>query len=153
MSFVIIEKDDNFLLVSETSAQNKGTWFFPGGHAGKDEDPVTAAIRETREEADCEVLLDGLVYFKLKKGFLKSALHLYYHGRTTKPVVKTAQDKHSLGSKWFTYEELLQLPLRDDALHIINIYRALSATLPIYCFDFKRDDKPIPVDPKDFNAF
>ena len=153
MSFVIIEKDDNYLLVSEASPKWKGKWFFPGGHADKDEDPVSAAIRETKEEAECEVVLDGLFYFKLRKVLWTNTLHLYYHGRTNKPVVKTEPDRHSLGSKWFTYEELLSLPLRGNALHIINIYRALKTTLPVYCFDFSKDKTPQKIDPKDFTSF
>lgn len=153
LSFVIIEKDNHYLLISESSPKWKGTCFFPGGHCNKNEDPVSAAIRETKEEAECDVVLDGMFYFKLQKGFWRDAMHVYYHGRTNREVVKTEINEHSMGSRWFTYEELLDLPLREDALHVINIYRALHTTLPVYCLNYLRDPQPYKINPKDFDPF
>jgi ADP-ribose pyrophosphatase YjhB (NUDIX family) len=153
MGFVVIEKDNHYLLVCESSAKWKGKWFFPGGHLNKGEDPVSAVIREAKEEAKCNVVLDGIFYFKFQKKFLNHKMHIYYHGRTDEPVVKANPDEHSLGSKWFTYEEITSLPLRDDALQILDIYRGLTTSLPIYNFNFIRKRTPYKIFQKDFNPF
>lgn len=148
LSFVIIEKNNRFLLVCEASSKWKGKWFFPGGKLMHGEDPVTTALRESKEEAKCKVLLDGICYFKFYKGFLKNELQIFYRGRTEDAIIKTTVDEHSMGTKWFTYEELSQLPLRQNALQIIDAYRALNVSLPIYSFHFINNKTPIKIPEK-----
>lgn len=153
LSFVIIEKNNNYLFVCEPSLKWRNQWFFPGGKLEKNEDPVTAAIRETKEAAACDVILDGIFYFRFFKGIINNQLHIYYHGRTDQPVEKTISDKHSLSSKWFSYEELSKVPLRQDALQVIDAYRSLQGSLPIYNFNFVTSKAPRKILSKNFNPF
>jgi 8-oxo-dGTP pyrophosphatase MutT (NUDIX family) len=133
-SFILIEKENNFLLIAETRRKWKGLWFFPGGTSFPNEDPVSAVMRETKEETGCGILLDGLFYFRLYKGFFRDTLHVYYHGRIAKPDFET--DKFSEKFKWFSYEELSKAPLRQDALQVVDAFRTLRSTLPIYNFNY-----------------
>lgn len=129
-SFVLVEKDDRYLLIAEKSAKWRGKWFFPGGNVDKGEDPVTSVIRETKEEAACAVSVQGIIYFRFYKGLLDDSLHIYYAGSTTSFIEKEKADKHSLGSRWFTYEEIKELQLRQHALEVIDAYRASKTMLP-----------------------
>jgi 8-oxo-dGTP pyrophosphatase MutT (NUDIX family) len=144
-SFVIIENNNNYLLVREAT----GKWFFPGGKANKDEDPVSAVIREAKEEARCNIILDGIVYLKLEKKILTDRMHIYYNGR----IHDIDHYKTSSNAKWFSYDEVLTLPLRDGAIYILDIFRALTTTLPIYNFKFIKAKRPYKIREKDFFPF
>ncbi|MGZ3884548.1 MAG: NUDIX hydrolase [Bacteroidia bacterium] len=129
-SFILIEKEDRYLLIAEKSAKWRGQWFFPGGNVDEHEDPATSVIREVKEEADCAVSVQGIIYFRFYKGLLNDSLHIYYVGTTGSFSEKKKADKHSLGSKWFTYDEIRTLSLRQHALEIIDAYRASKTLLP-----------------------
>lgn len=133
LSFAIIEHNDHYLMIRETSSKWKGQWYFPGGHAEKNEDAVAAVIRETKEEAGCDIKLEGIFHFHLYRNFFSDALHLYYHGKTLNPHQELST--FAPGAKWFSYQDLLDLKLRQDALKVIEIYRALNTSLPLYNFN------------------
>jgi ADP-ribose pyrophosphatase YjhB (NUDIX family) len=137
--FVLIEKNNNYLLNCETSRRWKGKWFLPGGQMKTNENPVNAMLREFKEETASEVILDGIFYFIFNKGLLADELHIYYYGRTEDYTVKTVPDQHSIGTRWFNYEEINQLPLRQNALQIIDAYRSAKGSLPIYNFHYITD--------------
>jgi ADP-ribose pyrophosphatase YjhB (NUDIX family) len=150
MSFAIIERDNHYLLIRESSSKWKGKWFFPGGHVTSGEDPVSSVIRETKEETQRNALIDGIFYFKLERKILIDKMHIYYHGRINETVDVTKQ-KCFKNSQWFKYEEISNLPLRENALFILDIHRALTVSLPIYNFNFTR--QPTPYQIKNFNPF
>ena len=52
--------DGRLLLIRRAIAPSLGKWTFPGGFVEWGEPVEEAAIRETREEANIEVALDGL---------------------------------------------------------------------------------------------
>lgn len=135
MSFVLIEHNDQYLLIKEASEKWNGCWFFPGGKVEPDESPEVAAIRETSEEAGCVVSLEGLIYFRMYPSVLSTRMHLYYKGNTDGLPVKKTADKHSLESGWFNYEQVSRLRLRQDALQVIDAYRAYkTAGIPVHHF-------------------
>lgn len=152
-SFAIIENENKYLLISEASGKWRGKWYFPGGDLKAGEDPVSAAIRETKEEANCKIVLDGFFYLKLEKRLFTTKFQAFYFGRPTEQLVKTNKDEHSLGSKWFSYEEITRLPLREDALKILDLYRARNSSLPIYHLHFVRNISPLEIRLEDFNPF
>jgi len=57
---VVIEKDGKILLVKRTYEPYKGDWCLPAGFMEYDESPERCAIRETKEELNVDVELDGL---------------------------------------------------------------------------------------------
>jgi len=129
-SFVLIKREDKYLLIREASAKWKGKWFLPGGNVREGEPPDVAVIRETREEAGCEVKLEGIFFIKCYRGLTDSKLRLFYCGTVVGGQIKTYEDKHSLGAQWFTYEEMTRLPLRQKMMGIVNAYSGFSNTLP-----------------------
>jgi 8-oxo-dGTP pyrophosphatase MutT (NUDIX family) len=134
MSFVLVVKDGRYLLIQEAS-KSKGKWFFPGGQVARTEDPETAVLRETREEAGCTVVLDYIfLLHHHPAGLKKGKLTIFYSGHTSDTALKNSADKHSLDAQWFTYEEILTLPLRDNALEIIDTYRNSKMHLPRHQF-------------------
>jgi 8-oxo-dGTP pyrophosphatase MutT (NUDIX family) len=127
-SFALIEQNDRFLLIKEASPKWRGKWFFPGGETQKNESPEQAVLRETMEETACNISVKGMFYSKYYHGLLRNNLCFYYYAEPLSPVIKKEPDKHSLESRWFKYEEVLSLPLRDkdNVIEIINRYRNLK---------------------------
>src|SRR5688572_27348441 len=99
MSFVVIEKDDRYLLIKEASAKWSGEWFFPGGKVNKDETIGDAAEREVREEAGCNVKVKGIFYFRYFKYLISDCLHIYFHGNTSDVHPKHFADENSLDAR------------------------------------------------------
>ncbi|HET6225358.1 MAG TPA: NUDIX hydrolase [Bacteroidia bacterium] len=129
-SFALVEKNDKYLLVCETSIRWKGHWFFPGGQVKKDESPEMAAVRETKEETGNDIKLDGMFYSKYNPGILIAELCFYYHAELDPLQVTIIDGSELLKYEWFTYDEILNLPLRENALDIINTYRNLKKHRP-----------------------
>jgi ADP-ribose pyrophosphatase YjhB (NUDIX family) len=57
---VVIEKDGRLLMVKRKYDPYKGDWCLPAGFMEYDESPEQCAIRETKEELNVDVKLDGL---------------------------------------------------------------------------------------------
>lgn len=79
LSVVIVRnpKTLKFLTVRET--KNRG-WWIPGGKVEPPEDPVTACIRECKEEAGIDIQLKGLIkvmYDLKEQKYLKMKFILY----------------------------------------------------------------------------
>jgi mutator protein MutT len=58
-----------------------GLWTFPGGYVDRGETVEAAAVRETREEAGCEVALEDLLGLYSYPG--RTAVIVVYRGRVT----------------------------------------------------------------------
>src|SRR5688572_4025695 len=118
-SFVLVEREGHYLLIRESSFKWKGKWFLPGGNVKKGERPDLAVIREAREEAGCDIVLDGIFFIKCYQGLFSSKLHIFYTGKMTGGEIKTKPDKHSLGAGFFTYDEIRKMPLRQKLQKIL----------------------------------
>ena len=127
-SFALIEDNDRYLLIKESNPVWGGKWFFPGGEAKENESPKQAVLRETMEEAAVKIDVKGMFYSRYYHGLLRNNLCFYFYAKALDHETKKLPDKHSLESRWFRYEELLSLPLRDkeNAIGIINTYRNLK---------------------------
>ncbi len=132
---MLIEKEGRYLLIREAAAKWKGKWFLPGGKVDPGERPEDAAHREVREEAGCNVNLKGIFYFRYNEGFLDRYLALFFSADMIGDEIKTIADKHSLEVKWFTYEEIKTLQVRQKMLEIIDSYR-MSGVIPVSNFKF-----------------
>ena len=133
-SFVILEKDDRYLLIKEAAPKWEEKWFFPGGGLKEGESPEEGAIRETLEEAGYAIALSGIVYVRFNPSFLQDKISIFYLGTITGGELKKTEDKHSLSVKWFTYEELAKLPLRQKMMEIVNSYREHKGVIPTEAF-------------------
>jgi 8-oxo-dGTP pyrophosphatase MutT (NUDIX family) len=133
-SFVLIEKDDQYLLIKEAAPKWDEKWFLPGGNLKKGESPELAAIRETYEEAGCEIKLKGIIYTRYYTSFFNRRLNLFYLADIIGEKIKEKEDKHSLSVKWFSYDELSKLPLRQKLMDIINAYRKQKIAIPVNSF-------------------
>lgn len=122
-SFVLIEKEGRYLLIREAAKKWQGKWFLPGGKLEGDETPERAAHREVKEEAGCAINIKGIFYFRYNKEFLDHYLSIFFCASIAgEETLKQEANKHSLEVKWFTYDELTTLPLRQKLLDIIKCY-------------------------------
>jgi ADP-ribose pyrophosphatase YjhB (NUDIX family) len=133
-SFVLIEKAGRYLLIKEAAPKWEEKWFFPGGNVKDGESPEEGAIRETMEEAGCGVTLNGIVYMRYYPSFFEGKIHIFYAATLVGDGIKITGDKHSLSVKWFTYEELAKLPLRQKMMDIVNSYREHKGMIPTDAF-------------------
>jgi 8-oxo-dGTP diphosphatase len=133
-SFVLIEKDFKYLLIQEASYKWRGKWFLPGGRVKRGEAPDDAVIRETKEEAGCMVKLEGIFYIKCYEGFFTNKLHIFYTGSIMEDRIKTYEDRHSMGARWFTFEEIKNLPVRQKMLKILERHRKYKGTMSVKNF-------------------
>jgi ADP-ribose pyrophosphatase YjhB (NUDIX family) len=134
-SFVLIENDGKYLLIKEAAAKWNGKWFLPGGKVELGEKPEDAAHREVKEEAGCNIKIDGLFYFRYNEGFLDRYLAFFIAATMIGETIKTVADKHSLDVKWYTYDEIKTLPVRQKMLEIIDSYKK-GALIPVSNFKF-----------------
>ena len=56
----VVEKDGKYLLVQESKAKCYGKWCLPAGHLDVGETLFEGAIREIKEETNCDVELTGI---------------------------------------------------------------------------------------------
>jgi len=118
-TFVIIEQGGRFLLIREAAKKWRGKWFLPGGKADLNENPIEAAKREVKEEAGCDVVIQGIVYIRYREKLFSKHLSLFYSAKITGGGIKTTADRHSLEVKWFSYDEIKSLPVRQKLLELL----------------------------------
>ena len=121
-------------------------WAFVGGHIELDEDPVEAALRETKEEVGLDVTLwDGnqLLHYDARSASgignsleiippialnrhvineIHSHVNFIYFAKAKSDKVKPAEGEQQDGWKWCTKEELQSIDLRLD----IKFYAELA---------------------------
>ncbi len=137
-SFVLIEKDSRYLLIQEARPKWEGKWYLPGGSLKPGETLVEGARREVMEEAGCDVELSAVFFVKYHSGFFNRKVAVFFCGRQVGDVLKTTADKDSLAVKWFSYEELIALPLRGNLKHLIEVYRSHIGFTPVNEFRLRR---------------
>ena len=90
----------------------------PGEKANINEDPIFAGIREVKGEAGCDIKIKGLFYMRYHERLFNKQLSLFYSAKITGGKIKVKADKHSLEVKWFTYNEIRNLPVRQKLLDV-----------------------------------
>ena len=141
-SFALVEKGDRYLLVRDSSDEWNGHWFFPGGKLNENENPDESVLRETEAVTGFEITLTGIFFFPYYGRLVNHDLvHVYYVGKPKTSKVKKHNENELLEYGWFTYDEILRLPMRENALEIINAYRKKKFSLPLY--DLKNGEKPM----------
>lgn len=101
-----------WLAVIET--QNRGIWLPAGGVEPTDENHyVTAACRETKEEAGIDVELKGVLRIETtpsrRHGAVRQRVIFYAEPVDRNQAPKSVPDKESMGAVWLTLEELKEM--------------------------------------------
>ncbi|MDT5009905.1 MAG: phosphatase NudJ [Mycobacterium sp.] len=107
----MVRLGDHFLLVHER--KHGQTWYVPAGRVEPGESFVDAAVRETREESGIDIVLEGILYIEHECAPEFARMRVVFVARPAESAVPRAQpNEHSLEAKWFTVEEMSELPLR-----------------------------------------
>lgn len=113
-----LEYQDKILLLHRQEQTSQGNlWGIPGGKLEKNETPLEAAIRETKEETGFDISNQPIIY--LNKVYIKyPSIDYVYHMIKCTPVehpenVKISFNEHK-GFTWVTPKEALQMELMQD---------------------------------------
>lgn len=121
---VVVPYEGRYLVVEELDR----TWYLPAGKVEAGEDLVTAAVRETAEEAGVVVGLRGLLAIEHDPRRFRFVF-VGEPGASAAP--KRRPDHHTRGAAWKTRAEIAALPLRHlEVLAWIDRYEAAPALLP-----------------------
>ncbi len=102
---VVIEKDKKILLVKRKYEPYKGDWCLPAGFMEYDESPEKCAIRETKEELNVDVELDGLFgVYSGKDDPRTHAVLVMYWAKVTGGKLKPGDDAEQI--EFFGKDEL-----------------------------------------------
>lgn len=113
-ALVLVRRGDEFLLVEERD--HGGGWYLPAGRVEPGETLHEAALREVREEAGLDVVLDGV--YRVEHTVLESGgarVRVLFSARPAddRPP-KSQPDEHTLRAGWFTAAAAGALPLRAE---------------------------------------
>jgi phosphatase NudJ len=114
-ALVLVKRGHRFLLVHER--KHGGGWYFPAGRLEAGETFAEAAVRETREEAGVEIVLEGILKLQhtpAPPGGDQRFRVFFLARQADDAAPKQQADEHSQEAAWFTLEELRGLPLRGD---------------------------------------
>lgn len=102
---VVIKKDGKILLVKRKYNPYKGDWCLPAGFMEYDESPEQCAIRETKEELNVDVKLDGLYgVYSGKDDPRTHAVLIMYWATITGGELKPGDDAEEI--RFFAKEEI-----------------------------------------------
>lgn len=113
----IIIEDKKVLLVKQTS----GNWGFPKGHLEKGESETEAAIRETKEETNLDVVIPDenkrySIEYDTSKGTHKEAV--YFLAQKTSEYI-TRQESEITEIKWFNFKEAIETISFENAKELL----------------------------------
>jgi 8-oxo-dGTP pyrophosphatase MutT (NUDIX family) len=129
------KKYNHFLLVQEFA--NSGFWL-PGGRIDNGENPIEAAIRETKEEAGIDIQIKGLIRIEYhpkkdtrhEKEYVRMRFILYAEPIDPEQIPKSIPDYESVGATWCQVEQIESLPLRGP--EPIKYFQYVASGQPIY---------------------
>ena len=138
---VVVRKDDKFLLVHESKHGQK--WYFPAGRIEPREDFISAARRETLEEAGIPIEIEGILHIQhtpILDGSARVRFILIARPIDETPP-KSIADEESLEAKWLTLNEMRELQLR--GIEVFNLCHAVENGAIIYPLDLISSEMPI----------
>jgi ADP-ribose pyrophosphatase YjhB (NUDIX family) len=135
-ALVLVEQANKILLIKESKAECRNTWFLPGGRGEPDESILRTAVRESKEETGLDVELTGLLYVDHAVGPMpdgnRNRIRFVFLGQPLGGAIKVAEDEHSICAGWFSEAEASRLELRSPfVLNLLKIRRVCPALLPI----------------------
>jgi phosphatase NudJ len=125
-ALVVVRRDDRFLIVHERKHGQR--WYLPAGRVEPGETFGEAAIRETREEAGIEVVLDGVLRIEHSPSADGARMRVVFVGHAADDrAPKAVADDESLGAVWATIDELDRYPLRGEEVRALFAHIATGA--------------------------
>lgn len=128
----VVRRGDRFLLIHECIHGRR--WYLPAGRVEPGENFITAAVRETLEEAGIPIAIEGLVRIEHtpKKAGHARVRVIFTARPTDDSSPKTVPDAESLEAGWFTLAEIEALPLRgNDVADILRYIAGGGAITPL----------------------
>lgn len=128
---VVVAHEGRYLVVQEKD----GSWYLPAGRLEQGESLLSAAIRETAEEAGIDIVPTAVLGLDQEWRGAGVLIRVCFEGRPTAGLTpKTVADEHTLGARWVTKDELAAMRLRGvDVLAWIARYES-GARLPVDSF-------------------
>lgn len=129
-AYGIIEKDKKVVLVLKSKGPYTGSWDLPGGKIDVGQDPEEALTQKVLAETGLEISgvdLKGIfnhrmVHEKTPDSQPEEFFHigiLYHAQPQARAKIKNIYSDESLGARWFSREELANLPLTPFAQKIM----------------------------------
>lgn len=103
----VVEKDGKYLLVQESKPECYGKWNLPAGRLDAGETLFEGAIREVKEETNCDIELTGVCSITSWRRN-EPSVHFVFATKLLTDAVKP-QEGEILEAKWFTFEEAIAL--------------------------------------------
>lgn len=134
---VLVRRGFRYLLVQEGKAEQRGQWYLPAGGVEPGEDLVSAAIRETSEEAGVDIEVTGIVaieHMPRLPGWEFSRWRFVVEGRVRpdSPPPRQEPNDDTLGAQFFSLREIENLSLRGkDIVRLLSEHAAGAAVAPI----------------------
>ncbi|MFH1630735.1 MAG: NUDIX domain-containing protein [Candidatus Aenigmatarchaeota archaeon] len=105
----IVEKDEKILFVQEKQEKAYGLWNIPAGWLDLNEDVITGAKREFKEETGFDIEIDGIVGIYLMPKKSHTGLKVVFSGKITEGELKVPENE-LLDVRWLRPEEILSKP-------------------------------------------
>ena len=137
----IIEKEGKYLLVQEAKKKCYEKWNFPAGHLDFNESLEQGTIRKRKEEAGCDVKLDGVCY--VANRILEDDLFvmIVFNAKLINENIEFDKEE-ILDVKWFDYDEIvnkMESMLRGNYVRTAVINQNNNLVAPIDIVDILKD--------------
>ena len=109
---VCVKKDNKILMVEENRKKKKGKWNMPAGKLEENEDIITTAIREVKEETNININIKGIICIEEKISSVGQLLILYFLGEYVSGEISYDNEEIS-NVMWMTPEEINKLGLKN----------------------------------------
>lgn len=122
-ALVVVRLGQRFLVVHER--KHGQLWYLPAGRVELGETLVEAAVRETREEAGIDIIVEGILRVQHTPDARGARVRVVFVARPASDAPpKQEPDAESLGAAWVSLDELARLPLRGDEVRELFAYVA-----------------------------
>lgn len=109
---VCVKKDNKILMVQENRKEKKGKWNMPVGKLEENEDIITAAIREVKEETNIDINIKGIICIEEKVSSIGQLLILYFLGEYVSGEISYDNEEIS-NVMWMTPENINKLGVKN----------------------------------------